>query len=133
MCRQIVTDDYVGDDRRKYEEWHLDKNVPITIIGALVLYAGIAIWWGSKMETQILQVQKEQDKKAIEEKERVYDRLLNDRVDNVKAMITPINQTLIRLDVKLSRIVPDIQTTFRAHEDRVIKQIEKHDEKEHDK
>ena len=131
MCRQITTDDYVGDDRRKYEEWHLDKNVPITIIGALVLYAGIAIWWGSKMETQIIQVQKEQEKKAIEEKERVYDRLLNDRVDNVKAMINPINQTLIRLDVKISNIVPDIQTTFREHETRVLKQIEKHDDKRH--
>jgi flagellar basal body-associated protein FliL len=116
MCRQIVTDDYVGDDRRKYEEWHLDKNVPISIIVALLVYAGIAIWWGSQMQAQIQVVQKEQEKKAIEEKERVIDSLMNNKIDNIRALIGPINQTLVRLDVKLDSINENVITALKEHE-----------------
>lgn len=121
----------MGDDRRQYEEWHLDKNVPITIIGALVIYAGLAVWWGSKMESRIDNLVFHQTEMAVEAQERMHDKLLNNRIDNIHKLLGPINQTLIRMDVRLSNIVPEIQITFRAHEDRVLKQIEKHDTREH--
>lgn len=133
MCRQIKTDDYVGDDRRKYEEWHLDKNVPISIIAALLLYAGFAIWWGSKMQGQIENLNSHQREMAVEAQERMHDKLLNNRIDNIHKLLGPINQTLIRMDIRMANIVPSIQITFREHEDRVLKQIEKHDIKDHDK
>lgn len=124
MCRQIKTDTYVGDDRRTYEEWHLDKNVPISIIGALVLYAGLAIWWGSRMETEMDMIHGMQDKSAIEQQERMHDKLLNNRIDNIRQLIGPINQTLIRMDIKLDSINSNVNSSLKEHEDRAVHRME---------
>ena len=35
------------------EQWHLDKKVPITIIGAMLFQAAIAVWFASKLDTRV--------------------------------------------------------------------------------
>lgn len=35
------------------EQWHLDKKVPISIIGAMLFQAAIAIWFASKLDQRV--------------------------------------------------------------------------------
>jgi len=45
----------------KNEHWHLDKRVPVSIIAAMLFYAGTALWWAAtidgKFSTQDLKLQ----------------------------------------------------------------------------
>ena len=42
----------MAEDAHK-ESWHLSKNVPIALILALLIQAGGAIWWGSKIDSHV--------------------------------------------------------------------------------
>lgn len=35
------------------EQWHLDKKVPISIIGAMLFQAAIAVWFASKLDARV--------------------------------------------------------------------------------
>jgi hypothetical protein len=150
MCRKIVTDTYVGDDRRKYEEWHLDKNVPITIIGALLLYAALAVWWGGKMDTRMLHLEDTQNsaielykdfaasaekaskKYATREEERVYDALLRKDIENLHNLLSPMSNNLIRLDLKMDSMMARMETNMKNHEAREQRMYEHRNTKEAD-
>lgn len=73
------------------ESWHLDKKVPIALIGALLLQtAGFGIWMGS-MQERVATVEAWQTKN-----ERLDTRLsvLESQLGNVQAILTRIENKL---------------------------------------
>lgn len=42
---------------RPRENWHLDKRVPIALIAALAIHAGVGIWYAAKFDSRLTTVE----------------------------------------------------------------------------
>ena len=40
-------------DRDRENQWHLDKRVPIAILGAILMQSAVAIWWASGIDKDV--------------------------------------------------------------------------------
>lgn len=47
--------------RRLVADWHLDKRVPVSLIGAILLQSMAAIWWASSVEAKTGELNKRTD------------------------------------------------------------------------
>ena len=77
------------------DKWHLDKKVPVGIIGALVVQAAIAVWAFASVQKDVeylkveMQLQRDRDDKQ--------DRLNADSLTTIRADIKGVGEKLDRL------------------------------------
>lgn len=94
--------------------WHLDKKVPLAILGSIAMQTAIIIWWASGVEhrmqtfeqriAEIGLVNKAQDTRSdIMDSER---RINLQRLSRVEQSLTDIRDFMGRIDNKLERIGP---------------------------
>ena len=77
------------------EDWHLDKRVPITIIGALLLqtfgFVAIGSAWKAEVESRLSAVEKQVDERKNQ----------GDRILVVEEQLRFIKESLTRIEVRL--------------------------------
>lgn len=75
--------------------WHLDKNVPITIIVTLLLQFATALWFFSKMDSRIEYLERARlEQQGVD---AAQDTRLNDTVRTIREDVRDLNQKLDRL------------------------------------
>lgn len=85
------------------EDWHLDRKVPISLIIALAIQTGTAIWWASGMEHRVASTEGSVVRLKVE-----HDKIQSDVGDQSKAIavlveqLTSTNKSLeqLRMDVR---------------------------------
>ena len=77
------------------EDWHLDKRVPITIIGALLLqtfgFVAIGSAWKAEVESRLTAVEKQVDERKNQ----------GERIIVVEEQLRFIKESLTRIEVRL--------------------------------
>lgn len=77
------------------EDWHLDKRVPITIIGALLLqtfgFVAIGSAWKAEVESRLTAVEKQVDERKNQ----------GDRILVVEEQLHFIKESLSRIEARL--------------------------------
>lgn len=77
------------------EDWHLDKRVPITIIGALLLqtfgFVAIGSAWKAEVESRLTAVEKQVDERKNQ----------GDRILVVEEQLRFIKESLTRIEARL--------------------------------
>ena len=77
------------------EDWHLDKRVPITIIGALLLqtfgFVAIGSAWKAEVESRLTAVEKQVDERKNQ----------GDRLIVLEEQLRFIKESLTRIEVRL--------------------------------
>lgn len=54
------------DSTRWREPWHLDKRIPLALIGAILVQTGAAFWWASSINERVASLESwRQDSKGI--------------------------------------------------------------------
>lgn len=79
---------------RSYDKnggWHVDKSVPLPLIFALLLHAGVSVWWASGT-TQRVDVLERNQLAAVPRLEEVIK--LTAKVDSIQASLTEIKAAL---------------------------------------
>ena len=91
------------------ESWHLDKRVPISLIATLVVQTGAIVWWASRLDIRVTQLE------AINIEQKVLD-------SSTSTKLTGVSDTLTRLDVTTEFILEsqqEMKTDIRALLDKV--------------
>ena len=75
------------------EPWHLDKRIPLALIGAILIQTGSAFWWASSINERVASLESwRQDSKNIAADIAV-----------VKSQITDVKGVLDRIDEQISQ------------------------------
>jgi hypothetical protein len=86
------------------ESWHLDKRVPISLIATLVVQTGAIVWWASRLDIRVTQLE------AINIEQKVLD-------SSTSTKLTGVSDALTRLDVTTEFILEsqqEMKTDIRA-------------------
>ncbi len=66
------------------EHWHLDKRVPVALIGAILMQACLFVWWAATMDAE--------------------NRFLSGRVDRLESDVARNEELVQKIDSRLARI-----------------------------
>ncbi len=88
------------------EQWHLDKRVPLSIIGAIMLQTCTIVWWAAGIDARLndheTRLTKEETfvSKHVDEGRDVYERIvrLEERFQNQERILTTQANTLLRIE-----------------------------------
>jgi Tfp pilus assembly protein PilO len=79
----------VDDMERRESKWQLDKHIPISVLVALVIQTGTFIWWASKLENRVANLEQQR----IESREQTS--TLPERITKLEVQQAYANQLLI--------------------------------------
>ena len=94
-----MTDENQMIDRRKptpMEGWHLDKKVPISLIGTLLTIALAGIWQFSEVKRDIELIK--QDVQVLHQRDKM-------QADQFRDAMKLMQEQFVRLDTKLDRLI----------------------------
>jgi hypothetical protein len=49
----MIEDQWDGDERRKDQKWHVGKEIPLTMLLAILIQTGGGIWWAASLSAKI--------------------------------------------------------------------------------
>lgn len=86
--------------RKLMADWHLDKRVPVSLIGAIFLQTLAAIWWAAKVEAKTAELDKKSDHIAeyivrqVDSDQKIRETLarLDERVKQQTDILADINR-----------------------------------------
>lgn len=88
------------------EPWHLKKEIPITLIVALLIQAGASIYWGAELHHQVLSNSADIERlKAWETDHATLDSRQDSRLASVETGMGAQLATLQRIEDKLDAIM----------------------------
>ncbi len=85
----------MNNQDNKDNQWHLDKKVPISLILAIALQTGAAIWWVSAVDARVA---------ALELKAAKAEAALSEVVQ-LRARVDSIYDRQVRMDDKIDRLI----------------------------
>jgi len=87
------------------EHWHLDKKVPIALIGALLIQAGTIIWWASGLEGRMTSYDRRisANEAEISKTDSAQD-TITERLTRIEERTSATNAMLTRIEAYLSII-----------------------------
>jgi hypothetical protein len=88
--------------RNPDNEWHLDKKVPISIIGAILLQTFAVGWWVSSLSQKVLSLEQSFTEIKVESKEQ---RGKIDRLGELDVEIRNLARTIARIESTLDRLL----------------------------
>ncbi len=96
-----MTDPYTGQDRRAPapapdQGWHLDKKVPLSLIFAMLVQAGMVIWAIADIKKDVELVKA--DVSGLHQRNK-------DQADAFKDAINTLQAYYARMDAKLDRLI----------------------------
>lgn len=114
---RVVKDDGTPEEGAR----HLDKKVPIALIGSLVLQSMALVWWASKMDSRVEQLERSDTRTELLISQRMkladerHEGLARDRdrVVRVEEQIKSMLDILRRLEMRLERVVVPPKTDPR--------------------
>ncbi len=81
-------------------QWHLDRRTPISIIVALAIQTGAALWWASKLDSRVEFLERQFNEHTILEahpKALLHISLMEQQLNNMQIQLGRIEQKLDRL------------------------------------
>lgn len=92
----MAADDQTISDK----EWHLDKKVPIALIGAIALQTGAALWWASGLNTRVGQLEMQYVQLAPQSGQIIR---LQAQLESISSNIVEIKSSLVRAEQSRAR------------------------------
>lgn len=87
-------------------DWHLDRNVTISLIVALVMNMATTVWWASSISAAVTSLQSTDIKHEIMLQNLAVGRESNaTRITTLEAKSTVIDAKLGRIEDKLDRVI----------------------------
>lgn len=75
------------------ENWHLDKRIPLALIGAILIQTGTAVWWAGSVNQKVVSLESWQN----ESKNVAAD------IAVVKSQISDLKDILRRIEARMSQ------------------------------
>lgn len=92
------------DDTPPLQSWHLDKRVPIALIGSLAFQTALGVWWASEITAEGRQTRERVAKLETHETEdRKEAKEVSGAIYEVKAQIAELLRGIQRVENTLTR------------------------------
>lgn len=87
------------------ETWHLDKRVPVSLIGAIILQSVVVIWWAASVSARLDGQDKRIEDLIAYNRNMAQERVINlQRLSRVEQSLLDIRNFMERIDTKLSKL-----------------------------
>lgn len=82
-------------EQRPDSKWHLDKRVPVTLLIAIVAQAAAMVWWGSKLDSRVDQLEQKSLKQDT----------MPERITKLETSLGFLSIQINSIDTKLDRLL----------------------------